>query len=208
VIQTGRVVVVALMAVAAVMVPGPARAQDEAIAAPGLEVATIVLHVTNYAALSSDLLNVVRTRVAMVYEPIGVRIVWVEGAGSVKHREDGRLHLTVLLLSRDMAARKISAENIKDNVLGQAHPSSGRASIFCDRIASMSGALRHFPMLLGDVIAHEVGHLVLGVDSHSRSGIMRAYANVRAFGPQNFEKTQARSIRKTLMELTTDDIRR
>jgi hypothetical protein len=31
---------------------------------------------------------------------MGVRIVWVDDTGSVRHRQ---LHLTVLLLSRDMA---------------------------------------------------------------------------------------------------------
>jgi hypothetical protein len=35
-----------------------------------------------------------------------------------------------------MAAKKISAERIADRVLGQAHLSSARAYIFCDRIAA------------------------------------------------------------------------
>ena len=90
-----------------------------------------------------------------------------------------------------MAEKKISAEGIKDGVLGQAHLPSGRASIFCDRIATMPGAPTYFPIPLGDVIAHEVGHLVLGTNSHSRSGIMRANANVRDIHLQSFDKTQA-----------------
>ena len=100
-----------------------------------------------------------------------------------------------------MAEKKISAEGLKDGVLGQAHPPSGRASMFCERIATMPGASRYFPIPLGDVIAHEVGHLLLGTNSHSLSGIMRANANVHAIHLQTFDKTQARTIRTVLMKL-------
>ena len=89
-------------------------------------------------------------------------------------------------------------------MLGQAHPPSGRASIFCDRIATMPGAPTYFANPLGDIIAHEVGHLLLGANSHTRSGIMRPNTDVRALPLQSFEKTQARTIRTTLMELTAD----
>ena len=92
-------------------------------------------------------------------------------------------------------------------MLGQAHATSGRASIFCDRIAATPGALLYFAIPLGDIIAHEVGHLLLGANSHSPSGIMRPHVDVRALPLQSFEKTQARTIRTTLMELTADDHR-
>ena len=164
-----------------------ARAQPaDPMAATSQGQPTIVLHVINYAALSRDVLDEAKARVASVYEVIGVRTVWVDERGSADQRQDGRLHLTILLLSRDMAEKKISAEGIKDGVLGQAHLPSGRASIFCDRIATMPGAPTYFPIPLGDVIAHEVGHLVLGTNSHSRSGIMRAHTNVHAIHLQSF----------------------
>ena len=113
-----------------------------------------------------------------------------------------QLHLDILLLSHEMAEKKISAERIKDGVLGAAHVSGGRASIFCDRIATTRGALQSFPIPLGNIIAHEVGHLLLGGNSHSPSGIMRPHADVRGLHFQNFDKRQARTIRTTLMALT------
>ena len=196
--KTGRNATVALVAAAAMMVAGRAHAQDEPTVAPGPRNATIVLHVVNYAALLRDVLDVAKARVAMVYELIGVRTVWVDGEASVEQRQDGRLHLSILLLSRDMADKKISADGIKDGVLAQAHVTGRRASIFCDRIATAPGAPTYFPIPLGDVIAHEVGHLLLGADSHSRSGIMRAYTNVHALHLQGFDKRQARIIRTML----------
>ena len=198
--KTGRNATVALVAAAAMTVAGRASAQDAPTPVPGRDDATIVLHVVNYAALSRDVLDVATARVAMVYERIGVRTVWVDGEVSSEERQDGRLHLSILLLSRDMAEKKIKANGIKNGVLGQAHPAGRRASIFCDRIAAAPGAPKYLPIPLGDVIAHEVGHLLLGANSHSPTGIMRAHTNVHGLHLQGFDKRQAGAIRTSLME--------
>ena len=200
--QTGRNATVALVAVAAMMVAGRASAHDETSDATDRGEGVIVLHVTNYPGLSRDVLDAASTRVAMVYQVIGVRIVWVDGEVSLEQHRDGRLHLSVLLLSRKMAEKTILARGIKDGVLGQAHPPSGRAYVFCDRIRTAPGAPGFFPIPLGDVIAHEIGHLVLGANSHSRSGIMRAHTDMRTVHLQSFDKTQARTIRTTLIKPT------
>ena len=48
-------------------------------------------------------------------------------------------------------------------------------SIFHDRVKSMAeGANATLQVLLGRAMAHEIGHLLLGANSHSRTGIMRA----------------------------------
>ena len=179
-----------------------ARAQPTPpIAAPGLAHPTIVLHVMNYAALSREVLDATMARVARVYNVIGVRTVWVESERSADQRQHSPLHLSILLLSGEMANKKISLEGLKDGVFGQAHQPSGRASIFCERIATMPGAPTYLPIPLGDIIAHEVGHLVLGTNRHSRSGIMRAYANVHTIHLQTFDEAQARTIRTVLTKL-------
>ena len=149
----------------------------------------------NYAALSREVLDETMARVASVYKVIGVRTVWVESERSADQRQNSALHLSILLLSRDMADKKISLEGLKDGVFGQAHQPTGRAYIFCERIATMPDAPGYFPIPLGDVIAHEVGHLVLGTNSHSRRGIMRADANVHTIHLQTFDEAQARTIR-------------
>jgi len=196
--QRGRKATVALVAAAVLMVTGRANANQEQTAAAADWEATIVLHVANYAKLPNGLLNVAMARVGNVYERIGVRVVWVEDVGSVNRRQDGQLHLTVVLLSRDMAERTIKTYGINDGVLGQAHPPSGRASVLCDRIAATS---THLATSLGDVIAHEVGHLLLGWNSHSYGGIMRANMDVRTLQLQSFDDTQARAIRRSLADL-------
>jgi hypothetical protein len=198
--KAGRHATVALVAAAAMMVAGRADAQDEPTLTPGPRNASIVLHVVNYAGVSRDVLAHAMERVAKIYEGIGVRTEWVEGRASVRQYQDGQLHLSVLLLSRDMADKKISAEGLKDGVLGQAHLPSGRASIFCDRIAAMTGATNLFTIPLGAVIAHEVGHLVLRANSHSRSGIMTAGMDMHGTQLQSFNKAEGRIILTTLIE--------
>jgi hypothetical protein len=193
--QRATVVVVAL---STVMVAGRVNAQDDSTAADGPRNATIALRVFNYASLSQDVLNVATKRVSLVFERIGVRIVWVDGGPA----------LHILLLSRDIAEKKISSNRITHGVLGQAHLSGKRASIFCDRIAATPGGLTFFSISLGDVIAHEVGHLLLGANSHSRTGIMRANIDVRGLLLQSFDETQARTIRMRLLEPTAFTARR
>ena len=196
-IKERRIAVMSLVVGSVLTVAGGASANDEPTAAAGLRGPTIVLHIVDYAALSPKVLNVAKDRVAMVYKPIGVRIVWVNGERGAEQRQDGPLHLSILLLSRAMAEKTISANGIEDGVLGQAHPRSGRASIFHDRIAR---AAKYFPICLGDVIAHEVGHLLLGTNSHSRGGIMRMNVTVDTILLRSFEKGQAEAIRTRLMD--------
>lgn len=198
--KAGRGARAALMAALLIMVAERASANDEPIAATDPREATIVLHVANHAALPRHVLDGARARVASVYKLVGVRTAWVDGEDTVRQPQDGRLHLTVILLSRDMAQKKISAEGITDDVLAQALPAGGRAYVFYDRVATMSG---NFSIRLGDVIAHEVGHLVLPTRGHSRSGIMRPDMDLQhATLLQSFDKTQARTIRTVLAKLT------
>ena len=49
------------------------------------------------------------------------------------------------------------------------------SSIFFDRVVGLAeGSNATLPVLLGRAMAHEIGHLLLGANSHSRTGIMRA----------------------------------
>src|SRR5262249_54227570 len=49
------------------------------------------------------------------------------------------------------------------------------ATIYADRVAWLAGeAGADMPTLLGFAIAHEIGHLPLGTNAHSGTGLMRA----------------------------------
>jgi|SRR5208282_5426134 len=67
---------------------------------------------------------------------------------------------------------------LKDSVYGisylSAEESGTQADVFYSKIARFHGAgLSDAGILLGHAIAHELGHLLLGSNSHSMTGIMR-----------------------------------
>ena len=85
-------------------------------------------------------------------------------------------------------------------VLGLAVQKLATAYAYYDRIA---GTSRNRPVdqtiLLGRVIAHELGHLLLPAGSHTRYGIMRADMDWGFENPNRFTEEQARSIRASLV---------
>ncbi len=124
--KTGRKGTVVLMGALAMLVAGRASAQ-------GGNRATC----RQLRRSAADVLSQAMARVASIYNGIGVGTVWVQDTGMVRKYQDGRLHLTILLLSREMTEKKIAATGIAASVLGHAHIPSGRASIFCDRISAI-----------------------------------------------------------------------
>lgn len=80
------------------------------------------------------------------------------------------------------------------------------ASVFYDRVMSLAGnAHAPAPVLLGRVMAHEIGHLLLGENSHSSTGIMRANWSDREFRPDAglellFTAEQSRRMKSHLAE--------
>ena len=65
-----------------------------------------------------------------------------------------------------------------DATLGIAAPSekntTASASVFCDRVEKLSkGGHASLAVILGHAAAHEIGHLLLGSNSHSPFGLMR-----------------------------------
>ena len=84
-------------------------------------------------------------------------------------------------------------------MLGRAARSARRAYVFHHRVVQTGRVFsRDLGTLLGTVIAHEVGHLLLPENSHSSSGILRADLDLRAFLPQHFTPRQSATIRTIL----------
>jgi hypothetical protein len=157
----------------------------------------IVIHVDNYARIPDADRSEAEEAVTRIYAKAGVRIAWVTGHDQT---DAPGLHVRVQLLPADMAMKKIRTERLDNSVLGRAARGAGRAFIFIHRIASI--ALRHrdnFRRLLGVVMAHEVGHLVLPFYGHSDRGIMRANFGVRSTSFHEFTAEEADAIRATLM---------
>jgi hypothetical protein len=155
----------------------------------------IVLHVDNYAHVRLETLADAEARAARIYAAAGVQIVWVDGDSDGSARDEAALHVRVLLLDREMSDSKIRSNHVADGVMGQAAAPTRRAYIFYFRIsdlASSKGCLVND--LLGKVLAHEVGHLMLTA-GHSDRGIMQSELDLRPNSRQQFTAAQATTLR-------------
>ena len=71
--------------------------------------------------------------------------------------------------------------NAHPGALGFALPFEGKhVVLFYDRVVK-TGSTRVAPYLAGHVLAHEIVHILQGVDQHSESGLMKAHWNLREF---------------------------
>ncbi len=169
-----------------------------ATAAGTPERATIVLHVDDFANLRSSDLKGAEAVARRIFAAAGIRTVWVHGRDKGP-RIGGALHVKVLVLSREMAEQKISADGVGPAVLGQAAKVCGRAYIFSHRIDALAKRnQRYVGDLLGRVIAHEVGHLLLPENGHSAIGVMTAALNLNRSAFVAFTPEQRATIRQVI----------
>jgi hypothetical protein len=163
----------------------------------------MLLNVEDFASLASSTLNDAANEVSQVFIHAGIRVVWVYGTGRAHASSDGHPHVWVQILNHEMAERKSAAERIPSTVLGQAAREVCRISIFNDRVAALDNPLAEgagHGVLLGRVIAHEIGHLVLPPESHSGAGIMRGTFDLRPKMVPLFTVEQEEAIRLTLLD--------
>ena len=89
----------------------------------------------------------------------------------------------------------------KDGVMGTG---TDRAYIFCDRINAIAHRTgQRVDVILGRVLAHEVGHLMLG-RGHTSAGIMQARLNYSSPETPTFSPGQGNDIRYRLTRSESD----
>ena len=165
---------------------------------------TVTAHVTDYANLSRKELGDAQAYAGAAYRAAGIDLVWLptrSGAASESADTGSRsIGVRVVIMPKDMVEKKCRTEHIGAKVMGVAMSGAtdarGRiAYIFFDRIQHVVTS-RHTPLVrgLGYVMAHEIGHLLIGVNSHSDEGLMRAGWNPREQGVQTFTESQVQQI--------------
>ena len=180
--------------VAAMVAIFTAGAVSHRDAAPNPEL-VVVLHVTDHAHIPPRRLAAAERVATQVYAAAGVQVVWTDGAAQIA-QPDGAFHVDVSFLSRDMVARKCQSAGLAEGVFGSAARSTRRAYLFYNRIVDEAVRTRvDIARLLGIFLAHEIGHILLGADSHSPSGIMRATWKERIVTVPGFTDEQGSTMR-------------
>jgi hypothetical protein len=153
--------------------PGASRAGDrKADPSP-----TITVLVFNHTDASPAILAGAEREAGQIFGGAGLRVVWLGcpvPTGNLQGPCQNPLKTTELMLQ---IVRAPARNTFQDNVLGfAAHPAV--ATVYYEHVvrqATGDDAKFGAPMILGCVIAHEIGHLLLGSNSHSDWGIMQPH---------------------------------
>ena len=184
--QTGKAVAV----FAVVLMAAHAEAADDT-GQPLLRV-----RVDNQAAVPGAVLRFAEARAGQVFREAGVVVEWVGEDEAI--RRHVRADFTVLVMAEAPAKLKAAAEHLGLDVMGQGAPVAARAYIYYDRIAAaVTSPHRDVVTVLGDVMAHELGHLLLP-PGHSSIGIMRPQIDMMSRTLATFTKDEAAEIRRRL----------
>src|SRR5262245_59550630 len=118
----------------------------------------LVVRIDNVVAAPGDNVLYAEERTAEVFARIGAGVRWIDE--DTASREHLRPPFTMVLVNAERNKNQMVAR--VQEALGMAEPSVRRAHVFLDRIEELSARSRRDPAsLLGDVMAHELGHLLL-----------------------------------------------
>jgi hypothetical protein len=162
---------------------------------------TLILSVFNDASVPTEILAQGEARAAHILAQAGIQVEWLNCAAGGSNVHDqfeqpspcSRIgypsHLSVRIV--------LTAQSVREDIFGEAFTGSeGRGTYVKLYYAHLAEPNAHLILgegeLLGCVIAHEVGHLLLGTDSHSHEGIMQG----------RWEDTQLRQAGKGNLQFT------
>src|SRR5262245_37067704 len=143
------------------------------------EAPTITVRIVDYARLPSEAIAHAQRLVTEVYGFVGVGTQWGETVRPNEAGCEGEAvapgELFVIILTGDMTRGRL----FESGVIGTAAVSVSRggrvAYVLFDRVGQVAVDANSEAMeVMGLVIAHELGHLLLPGGPHSREGLMRA----------------------------------
>jgi hypothetical protein len=156
----------------------------------------ITVRMDDKAGVQGAVLRLAEARAADVFAMSGVGVDWLDGEEA--NRRKILAPYTVLIMAEAPSQLKAAMEGLGTDVMGQGAPFVGRAYIYYDRVLHLRPTPpRDVITTLGDVIAHELGHLILP-PGHSPVGIMRPSINMTSRRVETFTKDEASKIRELL----------
>jgi hypothetical protein len=179
----------------------------------------ITIGIDDYANVGRATLMEAKTTAARIFRKAGVESRWTESGPAISRTTGNSVDPGIFILSdiqlRILPGSMAERLGLPDGVLGVAPGAeAGRrlAYVFYNRVASLAQELMwkrvrgdvcesaSTTQILGHAMAHEIGHLLLNLETHSDTGIMRANWDVRmlhdaCYGYLLFTRQQAESMR-------------
>ena len=141
----------------------------------------IIVRIYNYAGVGEDFLPRAQQEAAGIFLEVGIRLSWLsctpthEGIVEEPLCHQGAPNVVSLMICPEAMLPK---GGLPRGIFGFAlMPQPGKpatyARLYFHRLTEVAdGRKVRLGVLLGAMMAHEIGHLLLGVNSHSREGIM------------------------------------
>jgi hypothetical protein len=174
----------------------------------------VKVSVFNDATIAQTVLNAAKARAEAVFGEAGISLTWLDcGVPGLWHTELGcqdvafPTHLSVRLVT---GSKAVSEDTFGQSYLNE-RGEGNYANVYLAQLSSSRAAeLIGEGDLLGLVVVHELGHLLLGRDSHSSEGLMRARweaAELREAAKGNllFTKSEAERMRVRYLSATAFD---
>ena len=177
----------------------------------------ITFRVYNYADVAPGVLTESERQAATIFARAGVDTAWVDCPRSPQESEPysacfadlGATDVAVRILSRRMS-RRLPAPGaaLGFAILISRQDRLGFVNVLYARVEELArDGNASAGQILGGVVAHEVGHLLLGPRAHSAGGIMRAHWSAReltlaaqshlTFVPQQADRLRAELLART-----------
>jgi hypothetical protein len=162
------------------------------VTAGGFDVrVTVVVRLDDLVPVPASDLCRAKTELERVMRTAGVDVTWSDGT------VPGFVPLTLILVNPTEPS--VADSDPDEHVGGEALPLAGRAYVYPNRLAAAANKQTvDGRVILGRVMAHELGHLLLPPNSHSRVGIMRPDVDFSQVGIHAFTADQAQAIRRAL----------
>jgi len=162
-----------------VMLSAPALAQRTAwVDNGGPPILQIHVSYYNYAGVPQSVMTEGLTTSERIFSQAAIQVMWSEALRDSKtlqptSNDDRVLWFYLRILPRSMTNRLERRFEVIGSAFTSDDNSSEIANVFYDRLEGLPASVTcSRATMLGHVIAHELGHLLLGNHSHSRLGIM------------------------------------
>ena len=160
----------------------------------------LVVRIDDHAGVPPAVLSRAKAEVDVIFDAAGVRIKWEGQDESAETGQPAAMRLRLLVVK----VESISGRS-EHPIVGLAARPAGRAFVFFDRLLDVAANKPiDTGVVLGRIMAHELGHLLLPPGPHAQVGLMRSHIEMAAGSPDRFSAAEARQLRSAVMGGTAE----
>jgi hypothetical protein len=177
----------------------PSEAAGEAVAAPTMRVLVL-----NPAGAPAAVLVAAEETAGRLFDQAGIQTRWrVAGVPAVHPDEASAADFGSMIMVSLMSAAMEARLHAPATELGFAVAGGRLANVMYGRVERLAGSTADLATVLGHVMAHEIGHLLLSTNAHGSGGIMNATLNLHLTrqGVLWFSAAEAHALRTRVVEL-------